>query len=116
MELSKTQKIKVLVRAGEIIALPASWTTNVFARSAEGNPVSVDSPKAVSFCVRGAISKALLEAGHPQWRPNQYPEYDISRQIQKIFEVDDAGGWNNTNNHAGVLDGLKKVVEVLKAT
>lgn len=38
-----------------LIDTPEKWTGRVFARDAAGNPIQLDSPKAVCFCSSGAL-------------------------------------------------------------
>ena len=115
MELSKEEKLRIFVRAMEVIPTPAQFIHDDFARDARGFPVSVSNPAAVAFCVRGAICKALLEAGYARWEPDTRPEHILRNEAEVILGVDDLGGWNNVNDHPAVLAGLRKVVETLKA-
>ena len=48
------QKVKKIIASG--------WTRGTYARDAHGRPVSVDNPKAVRFCLRGACLRATLTA------------------------------------------------------
>ena len=48
---------EVLRKAADLIRPPGCWTQGVRARNAEGEPVIIDDPKAVSFCFVTAILK-----------------------------------------------------------
>ncbi len=60
------QAHQLLVRAKEIITDPAKWTTNTYARDAEGRHVGPEEPCAACFCTYGAAYRAAAELRSPR--------------------------------------------------
>ena len=56
---------KVLVRAAELVAM--GWTQKVGARNELGQKVVATDPQAVSWCLNGAINRALLDVLGWDW-------------------------------------------------
>jgi hypothetical protein len=52
---------RIIERARALIATPATWTQGEFARDATGEPVCWRSPKAVQFCIWGALNRAAYD-------------------------------------------------------
>src|SRR5713226_3582036 len=50
---------KTLLRAGELVSM--GWTTEAGARNEQGERVQGTSPAAFSWCLTGAVSRALFE-------------------------------------------------------
>lgn len=98
---------ETLQKARDLIADPAHWTQKASARSAEGNSVSVRSPKAESFCTLGAIDRVV---GHDSGF------YDATHFIyQVIGSADSIAQFNDSHTHAEVLDVLDVAIEKAKA-
>lgn len=56
---------KVLLRAAELVAM--GWTRGVGARNELGQKVVATDPQAVSWCLNGAINRALLDVLGLDW-------------------------------------------------
>jgi hypothetical protein len=56
---------KVLLRAAELVAI--GWTRGVGARNELGQKVVATDPQAVSWCLNGAINRALLDVLGWDW-------------------------------------------------
>jgi hypothetical protein len=56
---------KLLLRAAELVAM--GWTRSVGARNELGQKVVATDPQAVSWCVNGAINRALLDVLGWNW-------------------------------------------------
>lgn len=52
--------IELLKKAKEIISKPENWIQNAFARDADGDIVSSNSPMATCFCSIGALKNAWI--------------------------------------------------------
>ena len=52
---------QIVQRARVLIANPQTWSQGEFARDSVGEPVSWRSPKAVQFCIWGALNRAARE-------------------------------------------------------
>jgi hypothetical protein len=59
--MSQPLERRIIERARALIATPDTWTQSEFARDAQGQPVSWRSPKAVRFCLWGALNRAAHE-------------------------------------------------------
>jgi|GEM_PF-3557438 len=105
---------EALTRARGFIASPDHWTTGYFAKDTNGREVWANDAKAVRFCIRGAISRALQQMGAWSTKENGYSEKKLSLAFAKEAGISarSAGGvgnWNNQNDHATVvatLDGV----------
>ena len=49
----------ILIQARALIAKPEAWTRGTGARDADGEPIGVEHPDAVSWCATGAINAAM---------------------------------------------------------
>ena len=87
----------ILRQARALIEPEAQWTTRVFARNAEGHPVSACRDDAVCFCALGALESAAH--GRPYWRAFRALQRAVARyeNYENIAEANDIGG------HAAVL-------------
>lgn len=61
--MKMSQKKRVLKLARKIVAKKGAWTQGYFARDIKGGLISELHPKAVSFCMSGAIFKAAHDLG-----------------------------------------------------
>jgi hypothetical protein len=59
--MSRPLEQQIIERARALIGAPETWTQSEFARDAQGDPVSWRSPKAVRFCIWGALNRAAFE-------------------------------------------------------
>ena len=55
--MSQPLERQIVESARALIATPEAWTQGEFARDAHGEPVSWRSPKAVQFCLWGALNR-----------------------------------------------------------
>jgi hypothetical protein len=56
---------EILIAARAILADPAHWTKNTFARDRNNEPIDPTSPDAVCFCAVGAIKKVINIVSNP---------------------------------------------------
>jgi hypothetical protein len=59
--MSRPLERHIIERARALIATPETWTRDEFARDAQGEPVNWRSPKAVGFCLWGALNRAAFD-------------------------------------------------------
>lgn len=87
------------MKAYELLANPENWTKGNFAKDANNNRVSIDSPSAVKWCLDGALMKC--------YKNNSY--LDMYRKLQT--EHQNIVKWNDHphTNHAMVIALLKKL-------
>ena len=73
---NRLEATAVLERTQEILAQPEAWTQSALAKSASGRNVKTYSPKAVCYCLAGAV----MAAGN-------YPK-DISKSRSMVVAMD----------------------------
>ena len=92
---------KVLTKARDLISSPERWTQGASARSANGCPVRVSCPDAVSWCALGAIEKAA--GNRNEWLD----------EMAKLRAVVGSSiiRFNDFHTHAEVLAAFDKAIE-----
>ena len=50
----------------DLLSDPKRWTKDTYARREDGEPVCSRSPRAVSWCIAGAITKCYPDAEYPR--------------------------------------------------
>jgi len=89
----------------DLLADPKRWTQEYCGRTAEGTPITVPSPKAVCFCIMGAIfqTKGTEYANELEDHLNASPLLDGVSYVH----------FNDTHTHAEVLALLDERLNAL---
>jgi hypothetical protein len=95
-QTTKEELVDVLVKARALVA--KGWTKNSYAKTAKGDPVDWDDPKACRFCATGAVYRAVgaydtrigmrtfaLLDGHPRMKDfdNDIVAFNDSQKTKK---------------------------------
>ena len=120
--MKNTREIKALDRIIEILKSPKSWTKRMNARSINGNKVEYYNPKAVCWCIDGAILKALREQKltNHKWQ-NSYRKIvhaicKVANLKHDIRHQDEHIGFNDaeTTTFENITEALYKARAFLK--
>lgn len=105
---ARNRSIEIMKAARVILAEPKHWTKGAMARDATGRPCTSNSPKAVCWCIEGAIEKAT--------RSEMYvgtPGYLVAHLLTEKTDTQHFGVhvWNDdpSRTHAEVLELLDKM-------
>lgn len=103
--MSKRQEVKVLDRAAELLA--KGWCRGTYARDSKGNECMTTSPKAVTFCMVGALMRAAKDLKiKKDWNISCKLESEISALLdQHVPHFND----NNERTQEEVVDFLLNV-------
>jgi len=103
---------KVLLRAAELVAM--GWTRGVGARGELGQKVVATDPQAVSWCLNGAINRALLDVLGLDWyacRLDLGFWMTLRRPVREVLRgrslSTSLGSWNDLANPQAVEDVLR---------
>lgn len=117
---------EVFVAARELISEPESWCKKTQGRTADGEHVFADDPRAVSFCILGSIARvkgltgAYSEAREVRMMAStiDYPDvyhHPLSRaaRFHPAFKVAE---WNNDpkTTHSDILAKLDEMIELTR--
>jgi hypothetical protein len=111
--MNKNIKI-ILTEARSVLSEEARWTTDYFARDANGCPVGSSSDDAVCFCVLGAISRAAYNRDFSTVEKNEAVNFmtDVVQDDFGFHEVADFND-NERTKHEDVLKLFDKALEGL---
>ncbi len=103
---------KVLLRAAELVAM--GWTRSVGARNELGQKVVATDPQAVSWCLNGAINRALLDVLGLDWyacRLDLGFWMTLRRPVRAVLRErslsTSLGSWNDLATQQAVEDVLR---------
>lgn len=103
--MSKLEKIRALIED------PSTWTQDAWARNACGREVDFDSPKAVSFCLIGAIRRVTAE---DKTEGDYFLEYLTAALDIRGYRAADSYSrlqvFNDTTTHADVIEVLDEAL------
>lgn len=91
--------IGVLANARDLISQAVRWTQGAYARGSDGTSVEVNSPRAVCWCLRGAVKRVA---------PNRHAEIDASLLLLRHTPRWEA--FNDSHTHLQVLDLIDEVL------
>ena len=102
---------QLLIEARQLIAKPQSWTQGAGARNAEGEPVPIHDPNAISWCASGALLYAMFDHQYPPTFPlSPDSPYErarlILRHAVRACRFDphtDTATYNDSSDHGSVL-------------
>lgn len=112
-KLTKAQWIETFRAAREILTTKG-WSQGEFARDASRRPCLPPSPEACSFCLIGAVWRALADQG--QARPGRRRHAEVTLE-QFIPEPDAARGYDNIpafNDQSTIEDVLALLDNAIK--
>lgn len=98
---------ELLIQAKAVIADPAKWAQNTYAKNSQGVRVGADNPDAICFCSVGALQKIS---------PKCYGAYAL--EVWQAMELLDDGcsedilAYNDTHTHAEVMDVWDKAIQM----
>jgi hypothetical protein len=98
--MSQPLERKIIERARALIATPETWAQDEFARDAHGDPVSWRSPKAVRFCLWGALNRVAYDMTGDRHQGVSLADHAaaaLRRRTTSLSRVNDRG------THADVL-------------
>ena len=109
----QVNSLHILRKADKLLADESCWTKGAFARSASGREVLTRSPRAIRFCVGGAITWAAR--AHPN-DSSLDVEARAAYVIGKLRKVVDAGMYNDDpkTTFADVKSWFAKAIEELE--
>jgi hypothetical protein len=103
---------KLLLRAAELVAM--GWTRSVGARNELGQKVVATDPQAVSWCLNGAINRALLDVLGWSWyscRLDLGLWMTLRRPLRAVLRErslsTNLGSWNDLATQQAVEDVLR---------
>lgn len=102
--MSPVKEVDIIKKARELLSDPKRWTTGAGARDKHGDPIPVNSPMAVCWCMSGALARI---AG-----------YSDAWDAEKLLHPNFPGGitgFNDTHEHADVLELMDKAIARLEA-
>ena len=108
--------VEIFEEARELISVPERGTQHSVARDNESNSVRFDSPRAVCWCIAGALALT----SHKNGVKLTGPIASILREVQNILESLEPGtnAWigffNDTHTHAQALQLLDKAIKLAK--
>ena len=109
---------EILVAVRALIAEEEHWCKQAHAQDVNKHVVGVDDPEAYSFCLTGAVRRALLDAGIDDAMESGW----VFRALVKCLDGDQLSrsmaaingfvltGFNDTATHAEVLALLDKAI------
>ena len=105
--MNKFTKLAADLRAAKaLIATPATWTKNQYAKDSDGRHVHVDSEFAVCYCSIGAVIKATkAESRNDVWQALD----DAVEECESIVEL------NDSHTHAEVMGVWNKAIATAEA-
>jgi len=98
----------VLVKARELIAEPARWTTGGFARDRRGDSTDWLSPTATCWCAAGAIAAVDVVPG---WRSEAVGALAHEAGVAR----GNVGVFNDSHSHAEVIALFDRTIARLRA-
>jgi hypothetical protein len=98
--------LQLLIAARARIADPAHWTQFAMARDSEGQSVAARSPRAVSWCMTGALSYYSDDASWWSAYLRLSTQVDYGRLVE----------FGNTHTHAEVLAAFDRAIAQLETT
>lgn len=105
---------EILKAAKAVIENPIHWTTNAFARDAEGNVLEAGYDEdAVCFCSLGAIEKVIAKS----WPYNQASYDYLSTAAFELDDIIEAGvaDFNDSKEHSDVMQMFDKAIALAEA-
>jgi hypothetical protein len=75
------------------------WTQGAMARNKYGNPIHPTNPKAVRWCLQGAITKCY---------PDPRIRYSVARILQDLLPICTLSSFNDHSEHTHVLQLVTK--------
>jgi hypothetical protein len=101
--MSPVKEVDIIKKARELISDPKRWTKGAGARDKHGDPVPITNPGAVCWCVSGAL---VHVAG-----------FSDGYDAEKLLLPGGGGitGFNDTHEHAEVLELMDKAIARLEA-
>ena len=98
--MSQPLERQIIERARALIATPQMWTQGEFARDAHGEPVNWRSPKAVQFCLWGALNRAAYAMTGDRYRSVGLADHAAAALRDGATSL---SGVNDRGTHAEVL-------------
>lgn len=107
--------VDILRKARKLIEKPEQWTQKAFARTADGAPCDEHATVAVSFCVVGALRRAI---GQQHQYGEQWDKYIAAREfVHAAVMVGQFSEWNDkpSRTHPEVLAAFDKAIALAEA-
>ena len=98
--MSQPLERQIVESARALIATPETWTQGEFARDARGEPVSWRSPKAVQFCLWGALNRVAYEMTGDRYRSVGLADHAAAALRDGVPSL---SGVNDRGTHTEVL-------------
>jgi hypothetical protein len=98
--MSQPLERRIIERARALIATPQTWTQGEFARDACGEPVNWRSPKAVQFCLWGALNRVAYEMTGDRYRSVGLADHAAAALRDGVPSL---SGVNDRGTHGEVL-------------
>lgn len=91
---------------------PERWIQRAYATNAEGDHVSPNEPKAICWCLVGAIRYIYLYSGNQNYIESQNRYHDAQNKIESIvfkkYQMDGLLSFNDSHEFNEVLDVVRK--------
>lgn len=87
------------MKVKELLADRFRWTHKCMARDKWGHSVAVDSPRAVKFCLMGAVDKC-----YPEWEENRAVRKKIYTRVTIMTTFNDLEGYKAVKSLVDTLD------------
>ena len=105
---------QILTNAMELLSDPIRWTQGCLARDSQGQGLSDSlSPRAVSFCVVGAIYRSAYRAG-----AHGATGYDMAiLAMKRAINSEGIGYWNDKGQrrHSEVMEMFRNAIKIAEA-
>ena len=107
--------IATLRAARELIAKPEAWTKVFFARDATGKQAQANSPRAVCWCIFGALERAAIDI-HASDEAHNAAAEELDKQLRAQGSPSPTVvDFNDTCTHAEVLALFDATIARLEA-
>lgn len=106
--MSQPLERQIVERARALIATPQTWTQGEFARDAHGEPVSWRSPKAVQFCLWGALNRVAYEMTGDRYQSVGLADHAAAALRDGVRSL---SGVNDRGTHTEVLALFEKYLQ-----
>ena len=106
--MSQPLERQIVESARALIATPEAWTQGEFARDAYGEPVSWRSPRAVQFCLWGALNRVAYEMTGDRYRSVGLADRAATALRDGVTSL---SGVNDRGTHTEVLALIDKYLK-----
>ena len=105
------QTLDIIIKARDLICYTEDWAQQALAETESGRTCSPDAPEAVRFCALGAIIKVAINDEEADRAIHQLA---VTIGCDKSTCSLGVEKWNDTHEHADVLDTFEETIDRLR--